>query len=66
MNNTQLLNQIGGPTEAEVLEARIPPPAILPTQDTVFATDASYRVKWSEHGIPQTILPHMPQEYVYH
>ena len=66
MNATQILNQVDGPTDAEVLESQKSPPAVLPTDDRVFKTDASYRVKWDEHGIPQTILPHMPQEYVYH
>ena len=66
MNATQILNQVDGPTEAEVLEARKSPPAVLPTDDRVFKTDASYRVKWDNNGIPQTILQHMPQEYVYH
>jgi len=66
MNATQALNQVGGPTEAQVLEARKSPPAVLPTNDSVLKTDASYRVKCDANGIPQTILPHMPQEYVWH
>ena len=66
MNNTQILNQVGGPTEAQVLAARLSPPAIQPTDDRVLETDHSYKVKWEENGRPQTILPHMPQEFVYH
>ena len=66
MNATQILNQVGGPTEAQVLEARQSPPAIQPTDDRVLETDASYKVKWEEKGRPQTILPHPPQEYVWH
>ena len=66
MNATQLLNQVHGPTDAEVITWRLPPPAIQPTKDTVLKTTPSYRVKWDDNGIPQTILPHPPQEYVYH
>ena len=66
MNATQALNQVGGPTEAQVLAARQPPVAQLPTNDSVLKTDASFRVKWDANGIPQTILPHMPQDYVWH
>jgi len=66
MNATQALNQVGGPTEAQVLAARKSPQAILPTNDSLLEVSASYGVKWEVNGVPQTILPHMPQDYVWH
>jgi hypothetical protein len=50
MNNTQLLNQVHGPTEADVLAARKSPPAI-PTEPE--------RPR-SSNAVPQTQLPHPP------
>jgi hypothetical protein len=68
MNATQTyMTNLGyGPTDAQVLAARQSPPAIQPTDDRVLETDASFKVKWEENGRPQTILPHPPQEYVWH
>lgn len=68
MNATQnYMTSLGlGPTDAEVLAARKSPPAIQPTDDRVLATTTAFVTKWEENGRPQTILPHVPQEYVYH
>ena len=66
MNATQVLNQVGGPTDAQVVTARQSPPAIQPTDDRLLKFDATYKVKWDNNGIPATILPHPPQEYVWH
>ena len=57
MNATQALNQVGGPTEAQQLAARQSPPAIQPTKDDLG--------KYDVNGVPQTVLPHPPQEYVW-
>ena len=68
MNATQIyMTNLGyGPTEAQVLAARQSPPAIQPTDDRVLETSPQYKVRWESNGRPATILPHMPQEYVYH
>ena len=65
MNATQVLNQVGGPTEAQVLAARQSPPAMQPTDDRVLKTNSTYKVKWDNNGVPATILPHPPQDYVW-
>lgn len=51
MNATQQLNQLQGPTEAEQLASRQPPPAIPPQE---------------VNGVPQTDLPKPPPNYVWH
>jgi hypothetical protein len=57
MNATQALNQVGGPTQKQQEAYFKSPPAAQPTVD-----DAG---KYDENGVPQTVLPHPPIDYVW-
>jgi hypothetical protein len=57
MNATQKLNQVGGPTEAQQDAYHKSPSAAEPTVD-----DCG---KYDVNGVPQTVLPHPPQEYIW-